>query len=166
MRAGKFVIVLSVLLGTPAPFAWAFEDVPPWHWAFDGVQKAATAGVVIGYPAVDREDAINAVIQVYDAFAHATHPAARAWAERFMASPPSTWPQPLQRSSLQAFRLEDVRVVLSGERGTVSFVAAVTLRGAAAESRARMRVEVRKDTEGRWRASYDDMAAGQPAIFR
>ncbi len=165
MRARMLVIVLSVLAAF-APFAWAFEDVPPWHWAFDGVQKAASTGLVVGYPPVDRQSAINVVTQVYDAFAHSTHPVARAWAERFIAGPPAMWPQPLQRSALQAFRLEDVRVVLSGERGTVSFVAVVALKGAKAESRVRMRVEVRKDAEGRWRASYDDMAAGQPAIFR
>lgn len=76
MRAGTCVVVLiAVLLAGFAPLAWAFDDVPPWHWSVDGVQKAASAGVVIGYPAVDREGAINAVTQVYEAFAHSKHPA-------------------------------------------------------------------------------------------
>jgi hypothetical protein len=161
--------VASILLAGAAPSARAFDDVPPWHWAFDGVQKAATAGAVIGYPRTDREAAINTVIQVYEAFANSAHPAARAWVERFVTNLPAAWPEPLQRSPLQAFRLEAVRAIVAAERGTLSFVAVVTRRPAGApavESRAQMRVEVQRDGEGRWRVNYADLAAGQPAIFR
>lgn len=162
--------LVVILLAGPLPPARAFDDVPPWHWAFDGVQKAATARVVIGYPRTDREAAINAVTQVYEAFANPTHPSARSWAERFVTNVPQAWPVPLQRSSLQTFRLEAVRAVIAGDRGTVSFAAAIAQRptggGPAVESRARMRVEVQRDGEGRWRVNYADLAAGQPAVFR
>jgi hypothetical protein len=162
-------VTLLLLASAVAP-ARAFDDVPPWHWAFDGVQKAATAGVVVGYPRVDRESAINAVIQVYEAFANPTHPAAQAWAERFAGNLPTDWPEPLRRSPVQAFRLEGVRAVVAGDRATVVFVAAVAQRpaggGSAVEARAQMRVAVRRDGEGRWRVNYADLAAGQPAIFR
>src|SRR5207237_7986124 len=58
----------------------AFVDVPPWHWAFDAVQQGSTAGIFTGYPTADSELVANALVQVYEAFAHAGHPASRGWA--------------------------------------------------------------------------------------
>src|SRR3972149_1797992 len=66
-----------------------FEDVPPWHWAFDAVEKLAREGIIQGYPRNDRDLALNAVVQVYEAFAHPTHPSARTWAEAFLTNLPA-----------------------------------------------------------------------------
>src|SRR3989442_15472628 len=101
----------------------AFVDVPPWHWAFDAVVDGAARGIFTGYPVDDRELVANALVQVYEAFARPTHPAARDWAEWFLTNTPPGWPQPLQRSRLIAFTLEDLHAQVSGDRATATFVA-------------------------------------------
>jgi hypothetical protein len=165
MRAVALVMVLLALPGV----AWAqprtFEDVPPWHWAFDAVQRVAAARIMIGYPRNDRDLAANAAVQVYEAFANSAHEAAREWAERFLTNLPADWPRPLERSPLRGYRLEQLRVTLFADRGTVSFTAVVRLADDRA-LRATVRVAVTKDNEGRWRVNYPDLAAGQPQIFR
>jgi hypothetical protein len=146
-----------------------FEDVPPWHWAFEAVQRLGAAGILVGYPTNERERALNAVIQVYDAFAHAAHPAARGWAERFLVNLPATWPQPLERSTLLSFRLENTRVDTAGATMVVSYVALVTLRSSAGvvnSSRAAVRAELQRDADGRLRINYATLAAAQPQVFR
>lgn len=170
MRHVTFV-VLVIMASASAASAQAFgvfEDTPPWHWAFESVQKLASAGILVGYPTADPELVENVLTQVYDAFGHAAHPAAREWAERFLVGLPSNWPQPLLRSKAQHFLLENVRVQIAGERGTASLVAAVMLRtnGGATRIRTPLRVEVQKDGEGRWRVTYASLAAGQPEVFR
>lgn len=166
------VAVMLFVLGASSA-AWGqgrvvFDDVPPWHWAFAGVQEAASAGIFVGYPTSDRELVENAVTQVYDAFVHATNPEARTWAERFLMNTPADWPQPLLRSRMASFSLEDVRIAISGDRGTVSLVAAVALQaaGGIARVRAPMRIEIQRDAGGRWRLDYASLAAGQPQVFR
>src|SRR2546422_10183007 len=137
MRWRATVVAIVALAGGTA---WAqgpsaFVDVPPWHWAFEAVQQGATAGIFTGYPTDDTELVANALVQVYEAFAHAGHPGAQGWAEWFLTGTPSQWPQPLQRSRLLKFVLEDVHVQVSGARARATFVAAVpggTDRGQAA----------------------------------
>jgi hypothetical protein len=163
MRA--ILIVVGLTAAAAAQGALQFSDVPPWHWAHDAVQSGGASGAFRGYPADDRELAVNAVTQVYEAFAHATHPRAREWAERFVTNLPANWAQPLERSRLASFALENVRFELSGDRGTVSFVAVTAQTGASA-SRTPMRVGVRKDSEGAWRVNYADLVTGQPQLFR
>lgn len=158
-----------LLVGAPAAAQNAgFDDVPPWHWAFDAVQRLGTAGIFVGYPSNDKERALNAVAQVYEAFAHSSHPAAKAWAERFLVNLPANWAQPLERSVLLSFRLENARVDMSEASAVVSFVALVTLRsgGTLASSRANVRAEVQKDSDGRMRVNYVTLAAGHPQLFR
>lgn len=163
---GVFIVV-AVLAGAAGAQVPAFLDVPPWHWAAGGVERGALSGVLLGYPADDRERAVNAVVQIYDAFAHASHPKAREWAERFLVNLPPNWAQPLERSRLTWFRLDNVRVEIRGDRGTVAFTAAVVPQPPApSATRTPMRVEVRKDSEGAWRVHYPDLAAGQPQVFR
>lgn len=146
----------------------AFVDVPPWHWAYDAVQQGAAAGIFTGYPTSDSELVANALVQVYEAFVHASHPAAQGWAEWFLTNTPSQWPQPLQRSRLLGFALQDVRVRVSGNRASVAFIAAVTVRADGGQSTARSPMEARaeKDGSGHWRVDYTALAAGQPQIFR
>ncbi|HEU5300595.1 MAG TPA: S-layer homology domain-containing protein [bacterium] len=164
------VILLPVLMLPAAARAQApispFEDVPPWHWAFDAVEKLAREGIIQGYPRNDRDLARNSVTQVYEAFAHASHPSARAWAEAFLTNLPSGWPTPLERSNLVSFRLTEQQVRLEGSRGTVSLLAAVTLRGASAPVRARVTASVVRDEGGRWRVDYASLVRGQPNLFR
>ena len=169
----RMAMLIAVVVLVPGMAALAqpsvpFQDVPPWHWAFEAVQRTALAGIFVGYPAVDRDLAINAVTQVYDAFVHAAHPRAREWAERFLINLPVGWPQPLQQSRLVSFRLEQPRVDIKGERGAISVVAVIHLRRArgVAEARTPLRLEVRKDAEGRWRVNYADLAAAQPEVFK
>src|SRR5574341_439824 len=87
------IIVVLALVGLTSAAAFgqtpsAFVDVPPWHWAFDAVQQGAAAGIFTGYPTSDQELVANALLQVYDAFAHAGHPSARGWAEWVLINTP------------------------------------------------------------------------------
>ncbi|MGQ0548819.1 MAG: hypothetical protein ACT4PY_04010 [Armatimonadota bacterium] len=165
---GAVIVGVAMLAGVSGAQGPAFIDVPPWHWSSDAVERGAAAGVFKGYPVDDRERAANAVTQVYEAFAHASHPRAREWAERFLVNLPANWAQPLERSRLASFSLENVRVEIRGDRGSVTFVAAMTQAppGGRAALRTPMRVELRKDGEGAWRVNYADLAAGQPQIFK
>lgn len=170
MRTGVLVaaLVLALASAASAQTRYWFDDVPPWHWAFDAVQKGAEAGIFIGYPLTDRERAINVVTQVYEAFVNAAQPSAREWAERFLTNLPAGWPEPFQRSRLAGFRLMDVRVETRGERQVVAFTSAIVLRGPGRplEIRTSLQVEVVKDQEGRWRANYATLAEGQPHVFK
>jgi len=164
----SLVVMTGVALAqAPTP---AFEDVPPWHWAFQSVQDLAHKGILQGYPMADRELASNAVAQVFDSFAHARHPDARTWAERFLANLPPNWPQPLDRSNLLSFRFAETQVRLTGTEGTVaiSLSARVEISGPpfAKIVQTRFRVRVAKDTAGRWRVDYASLVAAQPEIFR
>ncbi len=165
-------VLVAVLALVPAVAALAqpvaFVDVAPWHWAFEALEKVASAGIFIGYPTDDRESAANALTQVYDAFVNAADPRAREWAERFLVNLPANWPQSLQRSPLLSFRLDDVRVTVRGDRGTIAFVAAISQRtaGGSATTRSPMRVEVQRDRESRWRVNYASLAASQPQVFK
>jgi len=170
MRWCVIGLALVVLAGSAA---WAqgpsaFVDVPPWHWAFDAVQQGATAGIFTGYPTVDGELVANALVQVYEAFAHAAHPAARGWAEWFLTNTPTQWPQPLQRSRLAGFVLEDLRVQVNADRARATFTAMVSMRtdGGQSTLRSPMQAQAEKDGSGHWRIDYSTLVAGQPQLFR
>ncbi len=170
MRWYVIGLALVVLAGSAA---WAqgpsaFVDVPPWHWAFDAVQQGATAGIFTGYPTVDGELVANALVQVYEAFAHAGHPAARGWAEWFLTNTPTQWPQPLQRSRLAGFVLEDLRVQVNADRARATFTAMVSMRtdGGQSTLRSPMQAQAEKDGSGHWRIDYSTLVAGQPQLFR
>lgn len=170
MRQIIVVLALVGLTGTTV-FAQApspFVDVPPWHWAFDAVQQGAAEGIFTGYPTNDRDLVANALLQIYEAFAHPGHPSAQEWAEWFLTNTPSGWPQPLQRSRLVRYALENVQVRVSGDRATVTFVAAVTVRADGGPSSVRVPVETRaeKDGSGHWRIDYATLASAQPQLFR
>ena len=170
MRWCAIGLALVVLAGSAA---WAqgpsaFVDVPPWHWAFDAVQQGATAGIFTGYPTADGELVANALVQVYEAFAHAGHPAARGWAEWFLTNTPTQWPQPLQRSRLAGFTLEDLRVQVNADRARATFTAMVAMRtdGGQSTLRSSMEAQAEKDGSGHWRIDYSTLVAGQPQLFR
>jgi hypothetical protein len=170
MRPTLGLVTLMVLLALPPGSAaqtapGPFADVPPWHWASDAVAQLARAGIVQGYPRDDRELARNAVTQVYDAFAHPSHPAARAWAEAFLTNLPAAWPAPLERSALAAYRLRVQEVRLMAARGAVDVLAVAVLRGGTT-LRTRFTAAVVRDDAGRWRVDYASLAAGQPQLFR
>jgi hypothetical protein len=173
MRAALSVLALIVLVAgiataqAPTP---AFDDVPPWHWAFQAIQELAQKGMLLGYPKADRELALNGVAQVFDSFAHARHPEARAWAERFLFNLPPNWPQPLDRSSLLSFHFAETQVRLAGLQGTVTISLGARVRIAgppfARIVQTRFSLRVAKDGTGRWRVDYASLAAAQPEIFR
>jgi len=170
MRQIIVTLALVGLTGTAA-FAQApsaFADVPPWHWAYDAVQQGAAAGIFTGYPTSDQELVANALMQVYEAFAHAGHPTAQAWAEWFLTNTPSGWPQPLQRSRLVQYSLDRVQVQVSGDRATVTYVAAVSVRtdGGVSSARSPVQVQAEKDGSGHWRINYASLASEQPQLFR
>ncbi len=145
-----------------------FVDVPPWHWAFDAVQDGAARGIFTGYPVDDRELVANALGQIYEAFARPTHPAAREWAEWFLTNTPPEWPQPLQRSRLIAFTLEDLHAEVRGDRATATFVAVTTVRddGHISTIRAPIQAQAERDASRHWRVDYTTLVTGQPSIFR
>lgn len=167
MRVALIATMVLVVAATAAAqqALSPFEDVPPWHWAFEAVRSLAEKGVVQGFPKNHPELAGNAVTQVYEAFAHATHTSARGWAESFLTNLPPDWPQPLERSRVTGYGITDREVRLQGARGTVTYLAVVNLRGAQAVS-GPVTVTVVRDAAGRWRVDYATLAAGQPAIFR
>ncbi len=142
--------------------AAAFPDVPPWHWAHDGVQKGQDTGIFVGYPATAPELVENAVAQVYDGFAHAGAAAAQTWVERFTYNRPANWPQPLQASRIVRFALRDVRASVRGDTATATFTAAVATRRG--QDVTKVRVTLRREGED-WQVDYASLAAGS-ALFR
>ena len=146
----------------------AFVDVPPWHWAFDAVQDGAARGIFTGYPVDDRELVANALVQVYEAFTRPTHPAAREWAEWFLTNTPTGWPQPLERSRLIAFTLDDLRAEVRDDRATATFVAVTTVRddGHVTTVRVPVQAQAERDASRHWRVDYSTLVTGQPSIFR
>lgn len=150
------------LAGVGGRAAAAFPDVPPWHWAHEGVRRGQDAGILIGYPAAAPELVQNAVFQVYDGFAHAGATAAQAWVERFTYNRPANWPQPLQRSRIVRFALRDLRTAHNTDTATATFTAAVTT--PQGQDVARMRVMLRRAGED-WQVDYASLAAAS-ALFR
>ncbi len=169
MRRAILIALLTVAEGTASlagvgggAATAGFPDVPPWHWAHDGVQKSQDAGILIGYPAIAPQLVENAVFQIYDGFAHAGEAAAQTWVERFTYDRPANWPQPLQQSRIVRFALRDVRVVVHNDTATATFAAAVTTRQGPDVTT--MRVALRR--AGRdWQVDYASLAAGS-ALFR
>ncbi|MGH2426022.1 MAG: hypothetical protein ACRDF1_07050 [bacterium] len=166
----RLLIVSVVLVGLLAAssVAQGFEDVPPWHWSRAAIDSLVASKIIVGFPPNDPDLAVNAIIQAYESFAHASHPQAQAWVERFLANLPREWPQPLTRSRLRDFRLDSPRVRLDRDRGMVSFVATTVIRsgGSGVSERSRVTVEVQRGTDGRWRANYSSLLAAHPQIFR
>ena len=163
LMSGAWAAGAAVAQPPPAPF----PDVPPWHWANQAVLADQRAGLVIGYPADPRTLVENSVRQVYDSFAHAHATGARAWAERFTYDRPGAWPQPLERSRLLAFSLDNVRASVSGDTATATFTARVaTARPTGGEDHAEtpMRVALRL-TDGDWKIDYATLAKTAP-VFR
>lgn len=150
------------LSGTGRSAAAAFPDVPPWHWAHDGVQKVQDAGIVIGYPAAPAELVENAVFQIYNGFAHAGASGAQAWVERFTYNRPAAWPQPLRQSGIFQFALRDMRAAVHDSTASAAFIAAVTTRRG--QEVTKMRVALRR-TGDDWQVDYASLAAGS-ALFR
>src|SRR2546428_7376287 len=170
MRWCATVLALVAMAGGTA---WAqgpsaFVDVPAWHWAFEAVQQGATAGIFTGYPTDDSELVANALVQVYEAFAHAGHPGAQGWAEWFLTNTPSQWPQPLQRSRLLTFALEDVRVRVSGDHARATFVAAgdVGTSGRASTPRETLQEEARQDGDRPAGISHNGVGGWEPPVLR
>lgn len=158
LAAGAASLLSVGDLAAAAPF----PDVPPWHWAHDGVQKDQDARILIGYPASASELVQNAVFQVYDGFAHGNAAAAQSWVERFTYNRPANWPQPLQQSRIVRFALRDLRVSLNNDTAAATFAAAVTTRQG--QETVRMRVALRRAGED-WQVDYASLAAGS-ALFR
>lgn len=164
--AGTLALVVIAAGSAGAQTPAAFVDVPPWHWAFDAVQDGAAKGIFTGYPTDDREMVANALVQVYEAFSHPSHPAARAWAEWFLADIPSGWPQALERSQLTSFALEGVAVDVTGDRATATFVAVTTMRdGGVSTARTRVQARAERDTSRHWRIDYLTLRTAQPTFF-
>ncbi|HLW48289.1 MAG TPA: hypothetical protein VKW09_11040 [bacterium] len=172
MRPGRLVGVGLVILtsalwaGAPAgaqPNGAGFPDVPPWHWAYQGVLKDAQAGLLIGYPAAPAVLIENSIAQVYDGFIHAQAPQAQAWVERFTFNRPAAWPGPLERAQLASFSLREMRPTATGDAATATFVAE-TQKRAGQPATSRMRVTLRL-IDSDWKIDYATLATGS-SLFR
>ena len=141
----------------------SFPDVPPWHWAYQGLARDARAGLLVGYPAAPAELVGNSLTQIYGGFAHARAPEAQAWIERFTYNRPASWPRPLERSSVARFSLSDVAVTIAGETATATFRAQVTTRAGRTTLTA-MRAGLRL-IDGDWKIDYATLAVGS-TLFR
>ena len=158
-------LVAGILFAAGAARAAAppFPDVPPWHWAFDGVTKAHDTGIVIGYPASPEELVKAAITAVYDGFAHAGAPGAEAWVARFTYNRPADWPAPLTRARIAAFTLTEVRATVSGSTATAPYTARVTtVDGRALAGPMRVRLRANDDD---WQVDYATLA-GASVLFR
>ena len=145
--------------GPAAPF----PDVPPWHWAYPGLTRDAQAGLLVGYPTPPAELVANSLTQVFDSFVHARTAEAQAWAERFTYNRPSSWPRPLERSSITGFALTGITIAVTGDAATAAFTATVTARTGRATA-TRMRVGLRL-IDGSWKIDYGTLAERNP-VFR
>jgi hypothetical protein len=167
MVAAGVVILTSALLSiVPAgaqPNAAGFPDVPPWHWAYQGVLRDAQAGLLIGYPASPAALIENSITQVYDGFVHAQARGAQAWVERFTYNRPAAWPGPLDRGQLVSFSVRDIRPAVNADAATASFVAETQTR-AGQSATAPMRVRLRL-MDGDWKIDYATLAADS-VLFR
>lgn len=162
---GFVMLASTLLLGARAgaqPNAAGFPDVPPWHWAYQGVLKNAQAGLFIGYPASPAALIENSITQVYEGFVNAHAQGAQAWIERFTFNRPAAWPAPLDRTQLASFSLRDMRPTVTGDAATATFVAE-TQTGAGPAATA-MHVTLRL-LEGDWKIDYATLAAGS-SLFR
>lgn len=161
-------IVLAIALSAAgraaaqAPAA-PFPDVPPWHWAYQGLVRDAQAGLLVGYPTAAAQLVENTLTQVYDGFVHSRAPEARTWVERFTYNRPASWPRPLERSSLARFSLTGVTPAIAGDAATAAFNAQVTTRTGETTT-ARMRVGLRL-LDGDWKIDYATLERGS-ALFR
>lgn len=155
-----------LLVPGPADAAAPFPDVPPWHWAYQGVTKIQAAGIVVGYPTAPGELVQNSLTQIFDGFSHAQATGAREWVERFTYNRPADWPGPFARHRVLAFLLGTMSIAVSGSTATAAFDPTVTLReGAGTRSvHTSMRVRLRLANND-WQADYATLAAGNP-MFR
>ena len=160
-------VIAGVSLTAPAgaqPNFVSFPDVPPWHWAYQGLLRSVQAGMFVGYPTAPAALVENAITQVYDGFAHAQAPEAEAWFERFTFNRPAGWPGPLARAQVVFFSLRDVMPrIISGDAATAAFVAETRTRAGRTATEP-MRVNLRL-IGGDWKIDYATLAAGSP-IFR
>ena len=164
--AGLLIITSALLAGVPAgaqPNTGSFPDVPPWHWAYQGVLKGAQAGLFIGYPAAPEALIENSIAQVYDGFVHAHAQGAQGWIERFTYNRPAAWPAPLERTQLVSFSIRDVRPTITGNAATAAFVAETQTRGGQLATTP-MRVNLRL-MEGDWKVDYANLASAS-SLFR
>ena len=85
-----------------------------------------------------------------------------------MTNTPTQWPQPLQRSRLAGFTLEDLRVQVNADRARATFTATVAMRtdGGQSTLRSSMEAQAEKNGSGHWRIDYSTLVAGQPQLFR
>lgn len=165
-RAAALAAAAAPLIAGPASAqtpAAAFPDVPPWHWAYQGVTRDAAAGLLVGYPTPPAELVENSLTQVFDGFVHARAPEARAWVERFTYNRPPSWPGPLERSLITGFVLTGIKTAVTGNTATALFTANVTTRARRAAAM-QMRVGLRL-IDGDWKIDYATLAAQGP-IFR
>jgi len=170
MRWSPVAVLLAVLTSGPLFLGAAraaetvpFPDVPPWHWAYNGIEKDRAAGLFEGYPAGPIELAANAVTQVYDGFVHSGAAGAQTWVERFTFNRPPTWPEPLQRSQILRFSLTGMRVRAGGDTAVVTFTATVTTRRAQTVTTP-MRAALRYDGQN-WQVDFASLASGS-SLFR
>jgi hypothetical protein len=172
MRIGTWIatglVILAGALSTAAPAdaqpnAAGFPDVPPWHWAYQGVLKGAQAGLFIGYPAAPGALIENSIAQVYDGFVHAQVRGAQGWVERFTYNRPSGWPGPLERAQLVSFSIRDVRPAITGDSATAVFVAETQSHGGQPATTP-MRISLRL-MDGDWKIDYATLASGS-GLFR
>lgn len=163
---GLLMLTGALLTGVPAgaqPNAAGFPDVPPWHWAYQGVLKGAQAGLFIGYPAAPAALIENSITQVFDGFVHAQAQGARGWVERFTYNRPAAWPGPLEHTQLASFSIRDVRPTITDDSATATFVAETQTR-AGGSATAPMRVNLRL-MDGDWKIDYATLASGS-SLFR
>jgi hypothetical protein len=164
MLAGALLAVTQPAdLATAQAPAAPSPDVPPWHWAYNALVRDAQAGLLIGYPTSPDELVMNAVMQVYEGFAHARTPEAQSWVERFTYNRPALWPGPLAHATLTSFALRGLAATVAGATATAAFTAQVTT-GAGHTTTTPMRVSLRT-IDGDWKVDYMTLAGGS-ALFR
>jgi S-layer homology domain len=153
----------ALIGGLAASAAGSFPDVPPWHWAYDAITRLQDEGILQGFPTPPAQLAENSILQVYDAFAHATATGARAWVERFTFNRPGNWPAPLSHAHIAAFSVTGAHVGVHDTTASATFTASVQTPDGKTVTDS-MRVELRWNGRD-WQVDYATLAAGSP-LFR
>lgn len=140
-----------------------FPDVPPWHWAYQAVLRAQKAGIFVGYPTTPSELVENSIVQVLAGFAHGSAPGAQAWVERFTFDRGTTWPAPLEHSSLVGFTLTAARIAVRGDTASASLTATLRTRTGRVLT-VPLRLALRYNGQD-WQVDYGTLARAS-ALFR
>lgn len=139
----------------------AFADVPPCHWAATAVQKAANAGIFVGFPPDPAYDSVNALRQVFEGL-RCRQP---GWSLHFLEGAPQAFSAPAG-STLAGFTLSPRIVSLGAQRARLAFeLTAVVDEAGTQRTLTRQGTVTAAHTKAGWKIAYADLAKLDLPLF-